>query len=207
MDGITKITKTISGLDQTKKVALGLICVIIIILIISHVSSKQEKINDYNDFMYGYWVGDNTFCESAKVSSMLLFIGKPKSSGCSVSRDAYLIINNDVTNQPIVLKYNNPSILSADIRNRDQKVKIDADDDDDDSDTDQKTKSIPIFSTEVIRIPTTVVYTNPDEVIMPDKITMEFDIRRGMLRMFDSKTIYAVYYKENEITDIYRMAS
>jgi hypothetical protein len=200
------IAKTISGLDQTKKIAIALICIVVVIFLFSFASSKQDKINDYNDFMYGYWVGDNTFCESAKVSSMLLFIGKPKSSGCSVSRDAYLIINNDVTNQPIVLKYNNPSILSADIRNRDQKIKVDADDDDND-DTDQKTKSVSIFSTEVIRIPTTVVYTNPDEVIMPDKITMEFDIRRGMLRMFDSKTIYAVYYKENEITDIYRMGS
>jgi hypothetical protein len=87
--------------------------------------------------MYGYWVADQKFCEDSGISSMMLFIGdvcsadekqtkfelmnessadyktadsKSERNTKNTSRAAYLVINNDITNQSLLLNYNRANL-------------------------------------------------------------------------------------------------
>lgn len=84
------------------------IILILVILIIYFVRTNYHNVHqqNYEDFMYGYWVGDDGFCENAEISSMMLFIGDPiKWTKGRMQRNAYLVINNDITNQPLKIQY------------------------------------------------------------------------------------------------------
>lgn len=88
-------------------IILGAIILIQLIIII-WLAVKGTNDNSNTTFMYGYWVADTAFVESSGISSMLLFIGdetKHSDSKNNNSRNAYLVINNDITNQHIILDY------------------------------------------------------------------------------------------------------
>ncbi len=77
---------------------------IIIILILIYYGWNCS-LYDYEEYLGGMWRGDDAFCEESGVSSMLLYIGKPTAKNNRTSRDGYLVINNNVTNQAITLEY------------------------------------------------------------------------------------------------------
>jgi hypothetical protein len=97
MDNIKKIINDVASNKQNCQYVIGvLICtVILLISYLAYESYNYSKICE--QYLDGYWIGDNTFCEESDVSSMLLFIGKKEEN----KRDLYLIINNDITNQHI----------------------------------------------------------------------------------------------------------
>jgi hypothetical protein len=54
--------------------------------------------------MSGMWIADDKFCEDADIESMLVYFGQPTGTG-NLSRNGYIVIGPDVSNQGFVLKY------------------------------------------------------------------------------------------------------
>jgi hypothetical protein len=55
--------------------------------------------------MYGLWTADDDFCIDSKINSMLLFIGPQIRGWTSITRAGYIIICDDITNQPLSIEY------------------------------------------------------------------------------------------------------
>lgn len=58
--------------------------------------------------MFGYWIADESYCEESGAKEMMLFIGNPvktKRMFGKTERIAHLVINEDITNQIIRIKY------------------------------------------------------------------------------------------------------
>lgn len=115
---------------------IATIVVLIIIVLWFSYNNYNVHIDKYEKYMYGYWVADQKFCEDSGISSMMLFIGdvcsadekqakfaimnestadfkaadsKSERNIKKTSRAAYLVINNDITNQSLLLNYNRAS--------------------------------------------------------------------------------------------------
>jgi hypothetical protein len=58
-----------------------------------------------DDVLYGFWTGDDDFCEKSECDSMLLWIGPTKSGWVKQTRQCYLIIMSDICNQGLTLTY------------------------------------------------------------------------------------------------------
>lgn len=86
------------------KAAIAFLVIIVIVLVFVHFNSYSTL---YRDFMYGYWIASDDYCEQADISSMMLFIGDEDDK--KGRRTAYLIINNDITNQMLTLDMSRPS--------------------------------------------------------------------------------------------------
>lgn len=150
--------------------ATAVVILIIIIVVLVHRlyvmhDATYERLSDY---MYGYWVGDANFCEDAEISSILLFIGENTLKSPVYKRNAYLIINNDITNQQICINYNKSDCAITDDKRCLVKVKID--------------------------------FT--DDTIIPSDVHIDYDIVDGLLRIHDGETVYGVFYKDHEVTDM-----
>lgn len=150
------------------------IVIIFAILIIFYYFLKSTPISPetraYEKFIYGYWTGDEGFCEESDVSSMMLFIGKSDTSadnlsGKSITRKAHLVINNDVTNQTLDICYKPQCI--TDLKKYKVKAKL----------------------------------TFEEECSIPENVTLEFDMVKGLLRIYADDTIYGVFYKNNEVSN------
>ncbi len=96
------------------RIWIAVVCVILIVLLYCSATYHQST---YEQYMTGYWVASNDeFCDSAGVTSILLYLNNPntQSSLLKQSRDGYLIITDDVCNQPITITYKrgwaNPSL-------------------------------------------------------------------------------------------------
>lgn len=72
-------------------------------LIVFIYATYNPHVTLYNDYMYGYWVGDSIFCEQSEIDTLLLFIGELDNN----ERNGYLVIGNDVADMPIKIKYDN----------------------------------------------------------------------------------------------------
>jgi hypothetical protein len=59
---------------------------------------------EYEEFLTGMWKGDDAFCESSGLSSMLLYIGSPDGKR-HTQRECFLVMNNDITCQEIKISY------------------------------------------------------------------------------------------------------
>lgn len=81
---------------------VGLIIVAIICII--YVLSVWNR-SAYEDYLYGFWVADEEFCEKSEATSMLLFLGEKDSSILENTRPGYLVITDDMCNQGMTLKY------------------------------------------------------------------------------------------------------
>lgn len=90
-------------------VVIGLcVCVVMVLLLIFMGWNCCR--GDYEKYLEGMWRGDDEFCAESGVSSMLLYIGAPTSKWGKVTRDGYLVINNDICNQAIKLSYRRPHL-------------------------------------------------------------------------------------------------
>lgn len=78
------------------------VCALIVITIYYIVTVNT---GNYERYMYGLWTADDDFCDDAGVSSMLLFVGEPRSGWTSTSRSCYLIVADDITSQLFDMTY------------------------------------------------------------------------------------------------------
>ena len=87
------------------------ICIVVIIVLLvlyfRSQSARKDSLRDYKKFLEGFWVADGGFCEESDISSMLLFIGEVYDK---CHHKAYLVINNNITKQALVLKIKNESL-------------------------------------------------------------------------------------------------
>lgn len=149
--------------------------IIVVIVIVLMVITRNPHSDVYNDYMYGYWVADGGFCEESDISSMMIFIGESESASWNkVSRNAYLIINNDITNQSIVLKHKPIRSFTTKPSRTISKYKINVD-----------------------------IEFSDDDVDIDPSVVMEFDIKTGTMRMYNNDTIYGIFYKDHEVTNLY----
>lgn len=90
-------------------VVIGLgVCIVVIVLLLFMGWNCCR--GDYEKYLEGMWRGDDDFCAESGVSSMLMYIGAASSRYGKVTRDGYLIINNDVCNQAIKMTYRRPYV-------------------------------------------------------------------------------------------------
>jgi len=81
-------------------------CVVVIILFFV----QQRKATALNErAVDGFWIADESFCKSAAVDHMMMFIGKNDGVGRNVVRQGYLIIGPDITNQPFTVSWTRPT--------------------------------------------------------------------------------------------------
>jgi len=144
------------------------IIIIAVCMIIWFVSSWNVHGEEYENFMYGYWVADDNFCEESEIDSMLLFIGRPSKKSSAITRPAHMIITDDIMNQKLTISH--PKIKSG---------------------LSRKLKS---FSVDC-------EIEFEEECQIPNKVTMDFDICKGSLRMHKDGNLYAVMHKDHEITE------
>ena len=146
----------------------GVIIAIVIIVVYFILTCNKSK---YEKYMYGFWIGDESFCEESETESMLLFIGEPVDNGFtfSKSRNSYIIINDaegPVCNQSFVMDYysdwSGPTINNYVIN---PKLEFEEDD------------------------------------VFPCNVTMSFDMCRGLLRIYSDGVMYGVFHKENQVTN------
>jgi hypothetical protein len=80
----------------------GIIIVVCIILVywISTINN-----NNYEDYLYGFWVADEEFCEDSNVSSYMFFIGESEKNWTNVTRKCYLVITDDIANCLVSINY------------------------------------------------------------------------------------------------------
>lgn len=57
--------------------------------------------NVHENYLEGFWVAEDAFCEEAEIESLLLYIGERKAG----KRQCYIVITDDVTNQSFTLSY------------------------------------------------------------------------------------------------------
>lgn len=153
-------------------VVISFVIIIIIILIAYNIYNVHGA--NYEDFMYGYWQGDEGFCEECEVSSMQLFIGNiaernwfDKLKG-KRERLAYLIMNDNITNQQIKITYRPSGGFSLKVSNYEISAEVEF----------------------------------QEDCGIPGEVIFEFDMVKGRLRIHDGKKIYAVMYKNHEISEL-----
>jgi hypothetical protein len=85
-----------------------ILAAIIIVIIVIFWNIATVNTSNYEDYLYGLWVGDDNFCEEADIQSILVFIGEPESCLSGMERNGYVIIqydDNDVYNQGFTMNY------------------------------------------------------------------------------------------------------
>lgn len=95
-----------------------ILCIIIVSALITHfidASIESSKLAKYNDtMMYGFYIGDKAFCETADCSSIQIFIGEAVSHSPTV-KNAHIVINNSIANSPLTITYTKPTKCTRDI--------------------------------------------------------------------------------------------
>lgn len=160
----------INFLKQNKYIILLIFAICILFYYFLWGGSVSPETKAYENFIYGYWTGDEGFCEESDVSSMMLFIGKSdigedKLSTQKITRKAHLVINNDVTNQTLDICYKPECVKKI------GKYKVKAN------------------------------LKFEEECSIPENVTMEFDMVKGLLKIYANDTIYGVFYKNNEVSN------
>jgi hypothetical protein len=92
---------------------ITVIIIIIIILVILYFAyfgfiNYNSDYYDHEQYIEGFWKGDEAFCEECEASSMMIFIGDKNKN----KRNAHLVINNDITNQPIVINCKKTELIN-----------------------------------------------------------------------------------------------
>jgi hypothetical protein len=158
-------------------ILLSMITIVVIVIICVITMLRRHQLAVYEEYVYGYWIGDSRFCEESGVSSMMLYIGEPSARKKSllpgkVHRHAYIVINNDITNQPIEFTY---------------------------------CRQLPKLSIDKYKINTNIKFS--EEIEIPSDVTMEFDILHGVMRMYNKSdsTMYGIFYKDHEVSNLKNM--
>ena len=87
--------------------------IILIIIILLWLSNNHIK--NYENGIYGLWVSSDVYNKDAEITSMRLFIGEPKYHMFSITRNARLQIDNDITDQDVEINYNKTWITTPNI--------------------------------------------------------------------------------------------
>jgi hypothetical protein len=85
-----------------------IIAAVVLVLIIITYCIFTLNVSKYENYIYGFYVADDSFCEDSEVDSMLLFIGEPTYSGFTITRNAYLVIMDGdelICNQGFTMEY------------------------------------------------------------------------------------------------------
>lgn len=80
------------------------VIVVLVVVLIIYLFARFNT-SAYDDYLTGYWVGDPDFCEDADIDSMLVWIGPPTSGWFSQTRDCYIVMTPDRTNQPFTMSH------------------------------------------------------------------------------------------------------
>ncbi len=169
----TNSTNFINFMKQKGYIFIIIFVIFVIFYYFLWNTSAPPETKVYENFIYGYWTGDEGFCEESDVSSMMLFIGKSdigedKLSTQKITRKAHLVINNDVTNQTLDICYKPNCTITSDKLGK-YKVKAN--------------------------------FKFEEECSIPENVTLEFDMIKGLLKIYADDTIYGVFYKNNEVTN------
>jgi hypothetical protein len=70
--------------------------VVITLYVILHWNTDVNE-----DYLEGFWVAEDAFCEEAEIESLLLYIGEKKNG----KRQCYIVISDDITNQSFTISY------------------------------------------------------------------------------------------------------
>lgn len=152
---------------RSNKIILGLVVALVVVLIVIYFT--DNRYNMYSRHITGMWVGDEAFCETSNASSMLLCIGDEEPDGIlGKKRKMHLLINDDIANQTIDIKYRPSNISSM--------------------------NTIPAYTLHV-------TCEHSEEKVLGDKVSMEFDMVTGCMRIYDDETLYGVFYRDNETSD------
>lgn len=144
------------------------VIVVSICMIIWIISTWNIHGSDYENFVNGFWVADDAFCDESEIDSMLLFIGKyDKKSG---ERPAHMIIADDIMNQKINIKHKK---ISSGLSRGVNKFSIECE------------------------------MEFEEECQIPPNVTMDFDIRKGSLRIHKDGNLYAIMHKDHEISETF----
>lgn len=84
---------------------LGFI-VIVVIFVLYHLATINRS--RYEQYLFGYWVGDDVFCDDAGITSLSMFIGEPSRGWTSTQREAYILIqmkNGDIITEGMTITY------------------------------------------------------------------------------------------------------
>ena len=92
---------------MNNKIIISIIIVFVILLLAFCTYNIHNK--QYEDSIYGLWVSSDGYNDDADISLMRLFIGHPNISSKKIKRNARLLIDNNITDQDIVISYKNGS--------------------------------------------------------------------------------------------------
>lgn len=111
------------------RIYLAVIIIVILIILYFAISSRNKP---YEDYLYGFWLAEDSFCENSDIDSMMLFVGEAEKSTLfsACERNCYLIIMNDMCNQGMTLTYKSgwaplsigKYILSANVKFDDEQI-------------------------------------------------------------------------------------
>jgi len=107
-------------MDNYQKIGLSVLLTFVIIMIAFVVF--DTRINEYEDFMYGLWIGDEDFSRESGVDSILLFIGPEDTGFTTTQRRGHILINDDYSNQGFTMKYRKGSIIGLPTSHHDYTV-------------------------------------------------------------------------------------
>lgn len=153
------------------KYIIGFLIAIIVVLLFNYHNIYQKE---YEKYLFGYWIADEGYCEDAGAREMMLFVGDARKSAynpfAKTERTAHLIINDDITNQMINIRYKPTSTgYSSSLKpyTIDAEIKFE------------------------------------EECIIPANVTIEVDIHRGTLKIYNSGIIYGLFHKVHDVTNIF----
>lgn len=89
-----------SLIEKAREYQVALACAFILIVVIYVIAHWNTGVQE--DYLYGFWVAEgDAFCEEAEIDSLLMYLGEYKNG----SRECYIVIMDDVTNQAFKLTY------------------------------------------------------------------------------------------------------
>jgi hypothetical protein len=147
---------------------------IAVVLIVILFVGFDNRINDYENYMSGLWVGDEEFCKRAGVSSMMLYVGAPTTSFMTTTRRCHILINNDYANDGFTMVYNKGAIIGLPTIHHDYTI--------------------------------TATTKFDEEDILPKQLDVGVSMMKNMLRLYDGETMYGVFYKDHETTELCDLA-
>ncbi len=79
--------------------------IVFVIILIVYCSTNIHR-EEYENYLTGHWVSPMDFNEESQISSMMFQIGDYEDG----KRQAYLLINDDISNQGLTLSYSKPTL-------------------------------------------------------------------------------------------------
>lgn len=147
------------------------ITVLIVLYVIYGIATYN--VGHHEQYLFGYWVGDDNFCAEAEIESLSMFIGAPECGWRRRERHAYILLqmnNGDIISQGLTFDYV-PGWAGPGIGPYSINASVDFDD-------------VPLWGD-------------------AGCVTISVDPRNGTMRIYDGDKLYAKLYKEHSITNTF----